>query len=127
MGFNENQIEILWQFIQNKQTAVSKLLASNHHAPRFRDLEWRLETIISSRALLKQFTPQVSMKLHLDRETHNDHKDKLAKDTASTQQQVVMKLDPGSLRGIIERLDEALLESKSHRTRLFTRAFHQNQ
>lgn len=130
-GFSEDQIEILSQFIQKQQDVVRKLLTADHSALHFRDLEWRLETRVASRCLHEQMTPLVTVKLHLDTETINENKDKLlTKEAASvpssgsgTQRQVVMQIDPGSLRGIIESLDEAILESKSHRTRLFCRAF----
>lgn len=110
---------------------VRKLLTADHHALHFRDMEWRLETCVASRSLHAQMTPKVTVKLHLDSETININKDKLPTKreqpaTATvppTTRQVVMQLDPGSLRGIIQSLDEAILESKSHRTRIFSRAF----
>lgn len=81
----------------------------------FRDLDWRIETRVASRALLEQETPFVTIKLHLDTEPINENKEKLnAKgDDKSTQRQVALQVDPGHLRGMIQSLEEAILGSKS--------------
>lgn len=78
--------------------------------------------------------------MHLDHETINENKDKLSmgnsissvaeeeereeqpESTTSSQRQVMMQIDPGSLRGIIEGLESAILDSKTRRTRLIRRA-----
>lgn len=122
-GFSLNQIEILWQFIEKQREVVQKLITADHSSYHFRYLEWELSTRIASRALLHQMTPLIRVKLFLDTETINENKEKLNSPEKSTQRQVVMQIDPGNLRSIIESLDEAILESKSHRTRLFVRAF----
>lgn len=119
-------MDILWQFIQKEQETVRRLLSADHSALHFRDLEWMLEMRVASRALHHQMTPIITVKLHLDSETINENKDKLnAVEDRPTQRQVVMQIDPSSVRGIIQSLDEAIQESKSHRTRLFCRAFNQ--
>lgn len=134
-GLSNNHMDILAQLLQKQNETISKLLASNSSSLHFRDLEWRLETRVASRALLQQMTPQITVKLHLDHETVNENKEKLLEegrerelsssnnDHPSTQRQIVMQVDPGCLRTIIQTLDEALLEDKTHRTRLFCRAF----
>lgn len=133
-GLSNNQLDILAQFLQKQNETISKLLASNTTSLHFRDLEWRLETRVASRALLQQMTPQITVKLHLDHESINENKERLLEegresnsnpnnDSPSTQRQVVMQLDPSCLRSIIHSLDESLLEAKTHRTRLFCRAF----
>lgn len=92
---------------------------------RFRELEWRMEAKIASRSLLHQAVPIITMKLHLDSETVNERKLKLNSDTQRTKKEVLLQTDPNNLVHIIEVLEQALIESKTHRTRNFINAFQQ--
>lgn len=129
LGFNQNQIEILWQFIKNKEENLKTLISADNQL-HFRDLEWRLEARISSRALLYQATPILTVKLHLDQEILTENREKLndiPELSKSTQRQVLMHMDPSSLSHAIESLENALLASKTHRTRCFCKAFQSSQ
>lgn len=68
------------------------------------------------------------MKLHLDSETFPDRLNVLY-DVGScpntTKNEVVLQTDPNSLVHIIEQLEQALQQSKTHRTRNFIKAFKQ--
>lgn len=92
---------------------------------RFRELEWRMEAKIASRSLLHQAVPIITIKLHLDSETINERKLKLHSDQQRTKKEVLLQTDPNNLVHIIEVLEQALIESKTHRTRNFIKAFQQ--
>uniref|UniRef100_A0A1L8DCQ6 COMM domain-containing protein n=1 Tax=Nyssomyia neivai TaxID=330878 RepID=A0A1L8DCQ6_9DIPT len=127
LKFTSDQISILWQFVTNKNDYVRNLLKSRQRQDyRFRDLEWRLEARVASRSNLSQATPQITMKFHLDRETINEHKDRIH-DVAITpnRKQIVVSTDPCNLTHIIGTLENALQQSKTHRTRNFVKAFQQ--
>ncbi|XP_055695505.1 COMM domain-containing protein 2 [Lutzomyia longipalpis] len=128
LKFSSEQIAILWQFVTNKNEYVRSLLQSRQrHDYRFRDLEWRLDARVASRSNLSQATPQITMKFHLDRETINEHKDRIydTTDTSSSRKQIVVSTDPCNLTHIIATLENALQQSKTHRTRNFVKAFQQ--
>lgn len=63
------------------------------------------------------------MKLHLDSETINEHKLKLNSDQQRTKKEILLQTDPNNLVHIINVLEQALIESKTHRTRNFIKAF----
>ncbi|GAB0094961.1 COMM domain-containing protein [Sergentomyia squamirostris] len=130
VGFSSEQIGILWQFVSNKNEAVRNLLQNSrlNKQYRFRDLEWRLEARIASRSNLRQATPQITMKFHLDRETINVHKDKIhetPESSKTTRKQIILNTDPCNLSHMISTLENALQQSKTHRTRNFLKAFQQ--
>lgn len=128
-GFNAEQISILWQFVENKRTAVSNILRScSIEEYRFRELDWRLEARIASRSLLTQSIPIITMKLHLDSETINENKqtiygiENLAGGSEltvmqSNKKEIIVQTDPNNLVYIIDVLEKALEEAKTHRVR----------
>lgn len=70
------------------------------------------------------------MKLILDTESSLENRDKLSGTKNSdnqiiTKKEVLMETDLLNLSHIIEQLEEALMESKSHRTRNFLKASQQ--
>lgn len=67
------------------------------------------------------------MKLHLDSETYPDKLDVLndVDSPNTTKKEVLLQTDPNSLVHIIDQLEQALQESKTHRTRNFIKAFKQ--
>lgn len=66
------------------------------------------------------------MKLHLDSETSADKRDILNTENDSlTKKEIVLQTDPNCLVHIISQLEQALQESKSHRTKNFVKAFRQ--
>lgn len=133
-GFNAEQISILWQFVTSKRDIVSNIL-KNYGVQdfRFRELDWRLEARIASRSLHKQAIPIITIKLHLDTEIINENKetiygcefsssganDKLAK---RRKKEVIVQTDPNNLLYIIDVLEKALEESKTHRVRNLVKA-----
>uniref|UniRef100_A0A6B2ED58 COMM domain-containing protein n=1 Tax=Phlebotomus kandelakii TaxID=1109342 RepID=A0A6B2ED58_9DIPT len=129
LNFSSEQIAILWQFVSNKNSYVKNLLQSRRSREyRFRDLEWRLEARVASRSNLSQATPIITMKFHLDRETIDEHKEKIHEncEAATSRKQIVVSTDPGSLTHVIATLENALQQSKTHRTRNFLKAFQQS-
>lgn len=111
---------------------------------RFREMEWRLEARVASRSLLVQSIPIITIKMHLDLESINENKDVLSKSNdfhlprnaqgndkvgdkkfaMSSQRrgkkEVLFQTDPNNLVYIIEVLEKALDEAKTHRVRIFT-------
>ena len=127
LNFTDSQVSILWQFISSKRLLVQNILKLSNVADlRFRDLEWRLEARIASRAIESQAVPIITMKLHLDTETVNAHKETLqAKETEMpiTRKEVLLQTDPTNLSHIIQVLEQALIDSKTHRVRNIVNSF----
>lgn len=68
------------------------------------------------------------MKLHLDSEIYPDKLmvlNDFHNTTYTTKKEVILKTDPNSLVYIIDQLEQALQESKTHRTRNFIKPFKQ--
>ncbi|XP_019564293.2 COMM domain-containing protein 2 [Aedes albopictus] len=131
LQYTDGQIAILWQFVSSKRNLVENILKhSTDSELHFRDLEWRLEAKVASRAMIKQATPIIAMKLHLDSEVVNEHKEKLQPDQGdaetgqlSTRKEVLLQTDPTSLVHLIQVLEQALIDSKTHRVRNFVKSF----
>lgn len=118
----------MWQFVSSKRDLVTNIL--KHYDVqdyRFRELDWRLEARIASRSLLSQSIPIITIKLHLDTETINENKHTvygrelaaagLDKSTSLKKKEVIIQTDPNNLLYIIDVLEKALEESKTHRIR----------
>ncbi|EDS31661.1 COMM domain-containing protein 2 [Culex quinquefasciatus] len=123
LNFSPEQIAILWQFVSSKRALVESVLKqSADNELHFRDLEWRLEAKVASRALHRQATPVIAMKLHLDSEVVNEHKEKLDQESTvaagETRKEVLLQTDPTSLVHLIQVLEQALIDSKTHRAGL---------
>ncbi|KAL9703634.1 hypothetical protein quinque_007152 [Culex quinquefasciatus] len=128
LNFSPEQIAILWQFVSSKRALVESVLKqSADNELHFRDLEWRLEAKVASRALHRQATPVIAMKLHLDSEVVNEHKEKLDQESTvaagETRKEVLLQTDPTSLVHLIQVLEQALIDSKTHRVRNFVKSF----
>lgn len=111
------------------------------HEYRFRDLEWRLEARIASRSLLNQSIPFITIKIYLDTETINENKERLAGGAENAdktldeneksrlakverqRKQVLFQTDPNNLIYLIDVLEKALEEAKTHRIRNIVKAF----
>lgn len=68
------------------------------------------------------------MKLHLDSEIYPDKLmvlNDFRNTTHTTKKEVILTTDPNSLVYIIDQLEQALQESKTHRTRNFIKPFKQ--
>lgn len=129
LQFTDGQIAILWQFVSSKRSLVENILKhSSDSELHFRDLEWRLEAKVASRSMVKQATPIIAMKLHLDSEVVNEHKEKLQSSDGepskqNTRKEVLLQTDPTSLVHLIQVLEQALIDSKTHRVRNFVKSF----
>ncbi|XP_055547117.1 COMM domain-containing protein 2 [Wyeomyia smithii] len=129
IDFTESQIDILWQFVSSKRKLVENILKNSPDSElHFRDLEWRLEAKVASRVLHQQATPIIAMKLHLDSEVVNEHKEKLSQEPngtgdLSTRREILLQTDPTSLVHLIQVLEQALIDSKTHRVRNFVKSF----
>ena len=98
-----------------------------HHLPRYAGLEWRLDAIVSSRALpsktVPQATPIISMKLKLRPPSTNQG----AVDNTQSEQgnsresHVLLQTDPVNLCHITDVLENALKEARSQQFRKLQR------
>lgn len=132
-GFNAEQISILWQFVENKRSSITNALKNyGIHEYRFRELDWRLEARIASRSLLSQAIPIITIKLHLDPEITNEYKHTIYENDGGTateppakrhnKKEIILQTDPNNLVYIIDVLEKALDESKTHRVRNLVKA-----
>lgn len=152
MILSAKQLSVLWQYIVDNKVLIQNTLRShNVRFLRYRDLSWRIETRvsylesqlikcfvlsislqlqISSRCLLHQISPITTVLLTMDSEQINDNKTKLTlvndNSFSSTTKTVLFQVDPTNLVHIIDVLEQALAESKTHRTRNTLKAFQVN-
>ncbi|XP_063224041.1 COMM domain-containing protein 2-like isoform X2 [Bacillus rossius redtenbacheri] len=107
LGFAEGHQQQLSAVYEDKKGDVRSALAQlTLREPHYRDLEWRLDVQLGSRALRQQVTPLVTMKLSLD-----------------SGRQVCLQTDPVNLAHAAEVLEGALLESRSQHSRRVARSF----
>lgn len=126
------QTQYFWEFINSQREFIVRILKHYTVADlRFRDLEWRMEAKVASRSLLNQTVPTVTMKLFLDTEEVAANKSTL-NDTLddpvpqkSRSQEVLLQTDPTNLSHVIDVLEQALEESKTHRTKNFVKTVQQ--
>lgn len=129
-GFTKEQISVLWQFVTSKGDFVRNVLDHLSLVEyRFRDLDWRLEGRVSSRSLIQQSIPFITIKFHLDSEKINEIKDPLGmieqsdipktdgKARHSHKKEVIFQTDPNNLLHIINVLEKTLQEARTHRVR----------
>lgn len=133
-GFQKELIPVLWQFVTSKRDFVLNILDQiSLVVYRFRDLEWRLEGRVSSRSLMQQSIPFITIKFHLDSEKVNENKsplDMIGQPTSapaitdcndsqqhSRKREVIFQTDPNNLLYIINILEKTLQEARTHRVR----------
>lgn len=139
------QSQYFWEFINSQRQFIVNILRHYTVAEdRYRDLEFRVETRVASRSLHSQVVPTITMKLFLDTEEIDGNKEPLsaadatgaetpkrsvgsAAGTPSTTREVLFETDPTNLSHAIEVLEQALDESKSHRTKNFVKSMQQQQ
>lgn len=134
IGFTKEHISILWQFVTSKRDFVSNVLDHISLVEyRFRDLEWRLEGRVSTRSLMHQSIPFITIKFHLDSEKVNEIRNPLGiierpatettkSDCTDSQQksrrkEIIFQTDPNNLLYIINVLEKTLQEARTHRVR----------
>lgn len=111
IGFSAEQQSVLSKFYDSKQNDIQEVLSKQEiKEPHYHDLEWRFEVVVSSRALLEQVTPLVTMDLQLKTENEEDVK------------HVLLQTDPTNLVHLTEQLEKALNESRSRHSRKIQRA-----
>lgn len=129
-GFTKEQISVLWQFVTSKGDFVKNVLDQLSLVEyRFRDLEWRLEGRVSSRSLIQQSIPFITIKFHLDSEKVDENKMPLSliDQSAATasdgdcqhirKKEIIFQTDPNNLLYIISVLEKTLQEARTHRVR----------
>ena len=99
-----------------------------HHLPRYAGLEWRLDAIVSSRALpsnkVPQATPIISMKLKLRPTSTNQAVDNTQSEQGNSKEShVLLQTDPVNLCHITDVLEDALKEARSQQFRKLQRQF----
>ncbi|KAK9503838.1 hypothetical protein O3M35_010311 [Rhynocoris fuscipes] len=108
LEFNEKQAEVICTFYTAKQVDINNvLLAASVHLPMFKDVEWRIQSQLASRALPSQMTPKILMNLKLDNcESSN----------------ILLQTDPANLVHLTQVLESALNDAtNNHSTRIYRR------
>lgn len=127
LGFGPDQTKVFWNHINNQRRLEPVLRKFDTKHLRFRDMEWRVEAKIASRAQNTQVRPAITIKLHLDTETINEYKDLLMTqqkaDDKASKREVIFQTDLINLSHMINMLELAVLESKTERARNFVKAF----
>lgn len=109
LKFNEKQAAVLLEFYQAKQNDINNtLLAGSVCLPLFKNLDWRIQAEIGSRALPEQLEPSVLLKLSLEN---------------CEPESMLLKADPGNLVAITHALESALKEATGQHARRVHRRF----
>ncbi|KAJ3654903.1 hypothetical protein Zmor_014056 [Zophobas morio] len=115
LGFSSEQQTILHKFYESKKTEVARIITKlSVSEPHYDDLEWRFEVQVSSRALLHQVVPLMTLDLSL----------KTMKDDGSgyEKEHLLLQTDVNNLLHITQELEKALIESRSRHSRKIQRA-----
>lgn len=106
---------MLSKFYESKQKEIQAvLLKLEIKEPHYHNLEWRFEVVVSSRALLEQVNPLITMDLQLKTENKEYEDDNI--------EHVLLQTDPTNLIHVAEELEKALNESRSRHSRKIQRA-----
>ncbi|CAH0558277.1 unnamed protein product [Brassicogethes aeneus] len=115
LGFSQEQQGVLGVFYGRKQGEIQQILSKLAvNEPHYNDLQWRFEVQVSSRSLLEQVTPLITLDLSLK----TSDKDKLE----SEKESILLQTDPTNLLHIANELEKALIESRSRHSRKIQRA-----
>ncbi|XP_017778145.1 PREDICTED: COMM domain-containing protein 2 [Nicrophorus vespilloides] len=103
IGFSCDQQNVLYEFYRSKSEEISEILKKQliKDPYTYYNLDWRFEIQVSSRSLLDQVIPLITMDLVL--------KDK---EKADELKHVFLEADPRNVMHITEELEKALAESK---------------
>jgi hypothetical protein len=106
LAFNEEQTKAINEYIKDQHDVI----AINNL--RFIDLEWRLEAKIASRSThaICMLEPKILIKMNVDSENFSRYRSKIA---SRQQAAVVMTTSSTNLIHIIQKLEQALIESKT--------------
>ncbi|KAG8034824.1 hypothetical protein G9C98_007900 [Cotesia typhae] len=120
---NAAQLVISLGFIDDKEPLITNLYTSKKpelesslsnigfKLPEYHNMEWRFETQIASRSMLKQCDPFVTMDFALK---NSDDSQKL--------QHIILQSDATNLLHVAEELEAALLEGRSQQIRKIKRS-----
>ncbi|XP_065212632.1 COMM domain-containing protein 2-like [Planococcus citri] len=112
-GFTDDQSSSLIEpYLENKKI-IADIFQKTDSLSYFYDLQWRFESKISSRALLNQVTPLVTMNLKLS--------DSSSAVTSEKTTSHLLQTDPSTLVHLTETLEKALQESRPHNIRKIQR------
>lgn len=129
IGFNSSTIDILMQFVRNKRGFIESCLSTSQlRAYHLVDIDWRLEILVASRALIRQNRVLVTMKLYLHTESKtknryllheasNVDQESVCKKDNRNRKNIVVQTDLSTLTHMIQTLEEALMESRTRRIR----------
>lgn len=104
VGFDDDKIASLQDFFKTQNDIISC------DQLKFRDLEWRLEAKVASKAChnFSNIEPKILLKFNLSEENSAPHSKKLGKE-------LLVESNVSNLVHIIQKLEQATTESKSHR------------
>ncbi|KAG5896384.1 hypothetical protein JTB14_009589 [Gonioctena quinquepunctata] len=71
LGFSQEQQTILSKLYESKKGDIEELIRIPVNEPHYENLRWRFEAQVSSRALLQQAIPLITMELELKTETED--------------------------------------------------------
>jgi len=107
LGLSEEVNKALLNLYLENRTEIRRILDSMDiqlHA--YKNLEWRLDVQVASRALRQQMEPIIVMKLDVEGQTPNSH---------------LLQTDPTTLNHIVDELEAALKEMRASHYRRVTR------
>ncbi|KAG9266414.1 COMM domain-containing protein 2 [Astyanax mexicanus] len=108
LGFSEELNKLLLQlYLENRKEVRQILSELAPSLPHYRNLEWRFDVQLGSRALRQHVKPAICLKLHLE--------------SGGTQTARVLQTDPATLLHLIQELECALAEVKSNHCRRILR------
>ncbi|XP_066926318.1 COMM domain-containing protein 2-like [Clytia hemisphaerica] len=109
LDLDEDVFNTLVEFYENNKQDIRKILSKMELSlPQYKNLEWRFDVQLATRMLTYQTTPQVMLKLHLNKGPgENDV--------------TVLQTDPVNLVHMTQVLEEALNEIKTAHCRRIAR------
>ena len=109
VGFETDQIASLQDFIKSQNDIIPS------DQLKFRDLEWRLEAKVASKSChnINNIEPKILIKFNLSEEDSASHRKKIS--ACESGKELLVETNASNLVHIIQKLEQAMTESKSHR------------
>ena len=109
LDFEEDLFNTLVKYYEQNKSDIRKILSKMELSlPQYQNLKWRFDVQLATRMLNYQTTPQVMLKLHLDKGTGENDVN-------------ILQTDPVNLVHMTQVLEEALNEIKSAHCRRIAR------
>lgn len=107
VGFETDQIASLQDFLKSQNDIIPC------DQLKFRDLEWRLEAKVASKSChnINNIEPKILIQFNLSEESSASHRKKIS----SACEELLVETNASNLVHIIQKLEQAMTESKSHR------------